>query len=226
MANMLFFELLRLTFMYKVYDLSGKASNYAKDTIIRPLHSPYSMRDTEIKAFLKYFTDIHDNEDVLSKNDKIFLNQVDVDDFKIISYLRKMMNMNPLGTHADVMLKQFQRDLMVDDPKLRAMITLVVKWESLTGNEMKLLVERIKNYGLLHMRHSRLTKDINQFANKKSVYVKDENDKEKKVTPMDVMMGLVTGLAAKWSYDSRQQNKKSFDRLRNKDQATDYEKRK
>lgn len=222
MANLLFFELLRLTFMYKVYDLSASASEYAKQTIIRPMNSPFTMRDTEAKSLLRYFNDVHDNDEKLNKNDKIFLNQVNVDDYKILTYLRKMMNMSPLGTHADIMLKQLQKDLMVDDPKLRAMLTLVLKWETLTGNDMRLLVERIKNFGLLHLRHSKLTKEINKFTNEKSVYVKDEEG-NKKVTPMDVMMGLITGLSAKWSYDSRQRNKKSFERLADKTDATDYE---
>lgn len=222
MANMLFFEVLRLTFMYKVYELSGTASEYAKQTIIRPMSSSFSMRDTEVKSFLRYFQDVYDN-DKLSKNDKIFINQVKVDDFKIMTYLKKMMNLNPLGTHGTIMLRQLQKDLMVDDPKLRAMLTLVVKWESLTGKEMRTLVERIKNYGLLNLRHSQLTKAMNRFTNEKSVYVKDEED-SKKMTPMDVMMGVMTGLAAKWSYESRAKNKKSFERLKDETQATDYEK--
>lgn len=222
MANLLFFELLRLTFMYKVYDLSAIASEYSKQTIIRPMNSPFTLRDTEVKSLLRYFNDIHDNDSVLSKNDNIFLNQVNVDDYKILTYLRKMMNMSSLGTHADIMLKQLQKDLKVDDPKLRAMLTLVIKWETLTGNDMRLLVERIKNFGLLHLRHSKLTKEINKFANEKSVYVKDE-DGNKKVTPMDVMLGLITGLSAKWSYDSRNKNKKSFERLKDTTTAMDYE---
>mgnify|MGYP003725030123 CR=1 FL=1 len=220
MANLLFFEVLRLTFLYKVYDTSGKASDYAKETVIRPMNSGFSMRDTELKSLLLYFNDATSNPN-LSKNDKIFLQRTTLDVGKVLTYCRKIMLLQPLGSQSHIVLKNMKQELNIDDPKLRAMLTLVLKWETLTGEEMRLLVERIKNYGLLHLRQSRLTKVVNSFTKDKSPYVKDENNN--KLTPMDVMLGVMSGMAAKWSYDSRNNNNKSFEKLKSNTQASNYE---
>lgn len=219
MANLLFFEVLRLTFLYKVYETSSTASDYAKRTIVRPMSSPFSMRDTEIKGLLAYFQDINKNKN-LSKNDQIFLNKIDIDVQMVFNYIRRMMNLQELGTISQVTLRHLQKDLAVDDPKLRAMLTLVVKWETLTGDEMRLLIERIKNYGLLHLRNSELTKVINRFAKDKKMSHKND---DRKITPMDVLLGLAAGMAAKGAHDSRARNAKSFSRLKSDTKVGDYE---
>lgn len=213
MANMLFFECLRLTFLYKVYETSSKASEYAKQSVIRPMSSAFSMRDTDIKGILVYFRDI-ENYPKKTKNDEIFLNRIEIDNQKIINYLRRMMIKQDIGSHSTILLKSLQRDLHIDDPKLRAMLTLVLKWDTLSSDDMKLLVERIKNYGLLHMRHSQLSKVMNQFVKQNPNYGDDSEKKDNKITPMDVMLGALSGLAAKWAYDSRKKNQQSFSRLK------------
>lgn len=222
MVNMLFFEILRLTFMYKVYDLAAHASDYSKRTVIRPMNVKFSMRDTDLKAMLKYFNDIESNKN-LSKNDKIYLNRISIDNQRIFMYLRRMMTTRSLDNQDRILLQKLQKDMKVDDPKLRAMLTLVVKWESLTGEEMRLLVDRIKNYGLLHLRNSEMSKAMNKFSKQDSPYVNDEDKKDPRVTPMDVMMGAFTGMAAKWAHDSRARNKQSFSRLHDETKAGRYE---
>lgn len=210
MANLLFFECLRLTFLYKIYETSGKASEYAKQTIIRPLSSSFTMRDTDIKAMLWYF----DNTDKLinkTSNDDIFLNRVNVDNHKIIAFLRRIMQKQDVSMQTDVFLKGLQRDLMIDDPKLRAMLTLVLKWNTLKSSEMDLLVERIKNYGLLNLRRGYLTKVMNRYAQNRP---RDEKKDDSKFTPMDVVMTALSGLTAKWAHDSRKKNQDAFSRFK------------
>lgn len=214
MANMLFFECLRLTFFYKVYETSAQASDYAKATIVRPMSSDFSLRDTELKAMLLYFRDIKDYPRK-TKNDEIFLNRIVVDNQKIFAYIRRMMNGSNIGHNSDIFLKSLQKDLHIDDPKLRAMLTLVLKWDTLSSSEMKLLVERMKNYGLLNMRHSTLSKVMTKFIKKHPNYIKDDEDKKmQKPTVMDAIMLALSGSAAKWAHDSRKRNQQAFDRLK------------
>ncbi len=225
MTEFLYFEVLRLTVMYQIYETIDASVNYAKTTLNRPISIPFGMSDTDLKGILVYFDDVTSGKVSVSQRDQVMLNRVTVETRRIIEYLRKIRNGEDVTTMSAHVLEHLRRTLMIDSPKLRAMAALVSKWANLKSSEMKLLIDKIDHYGTLYLRHSMMTKEFRKLKKVDRLY-QDETDKNKKIniSAGDVLMGLASGMALKWSIDSRNKNRRSFDRLRDKPESRNHRK--
>lgn len=214
MADLLYFELLRLTVLYRVYETSDVANEYARRTLQRPISAPFSMNDTDLKATLLYFYDLKHRDNV-SKKDQILLNRIDVDISSIFNYIRKIQQGQDISTIMPNFLRKMQRSLSIDSPRLRAMKTLVEKWDTLKTKEMKVLLDKMDNYGTLYIRRGELTSEFRKLKKVERFMRKDKDDSKFGIGAGDALLGLASGMALKWALQSRAKNKQSFSRLSN-----------
>lgn len=223
MSEFLYFEMMRLVVMYQIYETIDPAMAYATLTLQRPLSIPFGLHDTDLKGILVYFDEAMSGKVEVSQRDQVLLNRMDVNTRKIYDLLRKMRSGDDITPISGMILEQLRRALVIDSPKLRAMATLVNKWSTLKSSEMKLLIDKMDHYGTLYMRNSSLTKEFRKLKKVPRVY-KSSEDKKINISAGDVLMGLASGLALKWSVDSRKKNKSSFDRLRDTPQSRNHRK--
>lgn len=222
MTEFLYFELLRLTVMYKVYESIDVATEYASRTIIRPLNMPFTLHDTDLKGILLYFDEVSKGSAELERRDQIMMNRVNINMREIYAYLRSIRQGHDISHRSKTFLGKMATGLMIDSPRLRAMATLVNKWQTLKSSEMKKLFDSIDKYGTLYMRKSYLTKHFHSLKNNSSRLFSDKEEKKSPVSAGDAIMGILSGLALKWSIDSRRKNKAAFDRLRSDTKNHDY----
>lgn len=212
MSELLYFELLRITVMYRVYETSDIAHDYATRTINRPLAMPFGMNDTDLKGILLYFYNLKKRTDI-PKKDLILLNRIDVDIEYIFQYVRKIRSGQDISSTMGIFLRRMRRSLNIDSPQLRAMSTLVEKWDTLKSKEMKLLLDKMDKYGTLYIRRGELTSEFRKLKNVNRIVGKGKDEPKPKVTVGDALVGIASGMALKWALGSRAKNRKSFSRL-------------
>lgn len=223
MSELLYFELLRLTVMYRVYETSDVASEYAKRTLQRPLSMPFGMSDTDLKGIILYFYEMKQGAEI-PQRDAILLNRVDVDIEYIFRYLRMIRTGQDISQMMRPFLGRLRRGLGIDSPRLRAMHTLVERWDSLKSKEMKILVDKMDKYGTLYLRRGELTLEFRKLKKVDRLFGRGESDTKPKVSAGDVLLGLASGMALKWAVNSRRKNREAFSRLRQETKPIDFDK--
>lgn len=214
MSEFLYFEIVRLIILYKIYDTAPYASDYAKRTVIRPFSVPFSMVDTDLKAILVYFNNI-DGYRKLNKKESLFLSRLDVDVKNIMNFVKKIQHGMYVGGIEQNFLMKLERNLHLDSPKLRAMSILARRWDRLSSSDMLLLIDKMDNYGSLYLRHSELTRKIHKLKKEhEQMNNKDNEDKEKKsgsLTLGDIFAGAASVGLAKYAYDSRKKTNDAWE---------------
>ena len=175
--NRIFLEMTILNVMYKEYNFSGVAANYAQRTVINSGFHQHKISSTYLYNFLVYITKLSEFE--LSKNDKILLRRTRLDIQEYVRMLRKLSTGAAVIGEMDRFIRKIMKELYIEDNSLRAFARLSINWNRLSIREKKVLVDKLKKYSTINNRRSILTSSLYELDSE----VKIRHEESKNIRP-------------------------------------------
>ncbi|ASV44030.1 hypothetical protein PBI_SCTP2_15 [Salicola phage SCTP-2] len=160
--NKIYFDMIALAIMYKEYEYSEEAANYAKMTVMHSGFNNFKINATELYNSFYYIMNIGEFE--LSKNDTILLKRTSLDVHAYIRLLRKLSSGSLPLTELDRFLKLITKYLYIEDNMLRSLGRLAVNWNRLGIREKRITMDKLSKYGTINYRRSVITQYINEMA--------------------------------------------------------------
>lgn len=196
LTDHLFVSLLSLYAMSNDYNYAPVAKEYAKRT--RQLGNFNNPSPSGTDLYQTIYS-IGKPEGLVDGNEKdqLLLNKVRLDTPKIRRFLDRIKQGNASPSEAQQFFYKLERDLKIQDPKLRASRRLVQNWNTLSSDQQKLAGAQLMRYYRLNARRSDLMPLFAKYAKDQDL---DITDKEKmgigaKVLKTAGLFGIGYGLA-------------------------------
>lgn len=161
--NRLYFSITALGIMYKDYDMSDKAANYAKKTVIYSKYDRHRINATDVYNILAYLSNISESD--LSKKDLILVKRASLDVSFYTRYLRLMMNGSLSVLELDMFIRRITKELYIEDSILKSLGRMSINWNRIGLRDRKLTSEKLYRYGVLKFRRSDMIRHINDLNN-------------------------------------------------------------
>lgn len=149
-----FVSLLSLYAMSQDYDAAPVASKYAKSTISRGSFSQPSPGGTDLYQTL--FTLSKPKGMFKAERDTMLMSKVNFDPNKTKAFLRRMQSGQVTQSEAQSFFFRLEKDLVIQDPKLKAARRLTQNWSGLTTAQRTLVASQLDR----HYRANALRSDM------------------------------------------------------------------
>lgn len=158
----LFVSLLSLYAMSNDYNYAPVAKEYALRTISKGNFATPSPSGTDLYQTIHT---LQKPSGLLSgSKDDMLLNKVRIDDRKIKQFMQGIKTGNITKGQAQQFFFKLERDLAIQDPKLRAARRLAQDWTSLTSAQQQLVGTQLTKYFRTSGRRSDIAPLFNKFA--------------------------------------------------------------
>ena len=164
MTDHLFVGLMSLYVMSNNYEYAPVAKEYANQTIRRGNFNNPSPSGSDL--YQTMHTLIKPNGLIDSEKDKLFMNKVRVDQNRIKRFLRQVQQGNVPAGQAQQFFYKLEKDLAIQDPKLRATRRLVQNWSDLSTQQQQLAATQIDKYYRINGMRSDIRPIFMQYAKK------------------------------------------------------------
>jgi hypothetical protein len=172
----LFVSLLSLYTLSNDFRYAPVAKEYARKTMQNGgFNSPHP-NGTDLYQTL--FTVRKPNGILGSAADTALLDKVKLNDLQIKKFMRGIQTGNITPGEAQAFFFKLERDLAIQDPKLRAARRLAQNWPSLTTAQQQLVTTQISKYYKMHARRSDLNQVFTAFAKDSGLEVDDNQLKK------------------------------------------------
>lgn len=160
-ADHAFVGILSLYVLSQNYDFAPMASEYAKRTIRFGNFNNPSPSGTDL------YQTIHtlQAENIPGEKSTLLFNKIQLQPQRLKTFLLQISKGAVTSSQASVFLTRLERQLAIQDPKLRAARRLIQDWSSLSTNQQTLATTQIAKYYRLNARRSDLMPLFMQFAN-------------------------------------------------------------
>ena len=164
-----FMSMMSLYAMSNDYEYAPVAKEYAKRTIQRGNFGSPSPSGTDFYQTL--FTLKKPNGILGGEKDSLLLNKVKVNDARIKQFMQGIQNGNVTSGQAKAFFFKMEKDLAIQDPKLRATRRLVQDWPTLTTAQRQLVGTQITKYFRTSARRSDIAPLMNTFISKNNLAI-------------------------------------------------------
>lgn len=158
----MFVSILSLYAMSNNYSYAPVAANYAKHTLSRGGFNTPSPSGTDL--YQTIFTMKRPGDLFKSPADGMLSNKVNLDENRLKRFLRGIADGTISSGEASSFLYKLERDLKIQDPKLRAARRLIQDWDTLNTTQQKLAGNQLMQHYRLHGRRSDLMPLFTSFA--------------------------------------------------------------
>ena len=194
LTDHLFVSLLSLYAMSNDYKYAPVAGEYAQRTVQRgnfnnPAPSGSDLYQTifTLKRGDKMFND---------PKDSTLMKKVKVNDTQIKRFLQQLNSGNLNRSQVASFFYKMERDLKIQDPKLRAARRLVQDWENLNTQQRQLVGTQLNRYYRTSARRSDLNPIFGKFAKDNALVIGDDKKKKIRNTVLALGAGIAAGYAA------------------------------
>jgi hypothetical protein len=115
---------------------------------------------------------------VNSEADNLLMAKVKVNNFKIKKFMRDVQTGKITPGEAQEFFYKMEKDLAIQDPKLRAARRLTQNWSTLTTSQRQLVSTQLSRYYKMNARRSDMAPLFTQFAKDSSLAVSDSKAKK------------------------------------------------
>jgi hypothetical protein len=190
LTDHLFVSLMSLYAMSKDYNYAPIAQKYAQQTTMRGGFNSPAPGGTDV--YQTMYSLKHPELFKGNEKDVSLLGKVRVDDKKIKRFLDQMRSGNVNKGQAQAFFFKLERDLAIQDPKLRAARRLTQDWDTLTTQQQQLVGSQLMKYFRTSARRSDLFPTYSKFAKDNSLDI----SKEKKSSIKRAVVGGAAAFAA------------------------------
>ena len=161
-ADHLFVSLLSLYAMSNNYDYAPVAKEYAKQTNRRGNFNTHSPSGSDLYQTMN--TLLKPEGLAGSAKDDLLMNKINVDQVRIRRFLKNLEQGNASQSQAQQFFYKLEKDLAIQDPKLRATRRLVQDWNSLSTQQQTLAATQIDRYYRMNGMRSDIRPLFTKFA--------------------------------------------------------------
>ena len=122
-----------------------------------------------------------------AERDKMLMNKVRVDMPRIKRFLNDVKRGNVSKGQAQQFFFKLERDLKIQDPKLRAARRLTQDWETLSSQQRQLVGTQLNRYYRMNARRSDMNPLFTNFAKDENLLISDQ---EKKSIKQRIVRGV------------------------------------
>ena len=185
LTDHLFVGLMSLYAMSNDYKYAPVAKEYAKRTAQFGNFNRPSPSGTDLYQTL--YSIQRPEELMPAERDKMLMNKVKVDMPRIKRFLNNVKRGNVSQSEAQQFFFKLERDLKIQDPKLRAARRLTQDWEKLSTQQRQLVGTQLNRYYRMNARRSDLNPLFSNFAKDENLLI---NDQEKKSIKQRIVRGI------------------------------------
>ena len=109
-----------------------------------------------------------------SEADKLLLNKVNVEQKRIRTFLKQIESGKINSGQAQAFFYRLEKNLAIQDPKLRAARRLVGEWDTLNTTQRQLAATQLTKYFRLNARRSDLNPIFTKYANEQGLEITDK----------------------------------------------------
>ena len=164
-----FMSMMSLYAMSNDYEYAPVAKEYAKRTLSRGNFGNPSPSGTDLYQTL--FTLKKPSGLLGGEKDNLLMSKVRVNDARIKQFMQGIQNGNLTSGQAQAFFFKLEKDLAIQDPKLRATRRLVQDWSSLTTAQRQLVGTQMTKYFRQQGKRSDLAPLMNSFISKNKLAV-------------------------------------------------------
>ena len=185
LTDHLFVGLLSLYAMSNDYNYAPVAKEYAKRTTQLGNWNNPSPSNTDM--YMTLYSLQRPDTLLKSERDQLLMNKVRIDGVKIKRFLNQIKTGNITPGQAQQFFFKMERDLKIQDPKLRAARRLTQDWNTLTTQQQQLVATQLNRHYRLNARRSDLMPLFTKYANDSDLLLRDQ---EKKTIKQRVLRGI------------------------------------
>jgi len=171
----LFVSLLSLYAMSNDYRYAPVASEYARRTISRGSFNSPSPGGTDL--YQTIFSLQRPGEMFNGKADDMLMGKVNIDANRLKRFIRGIEQGNISSQEAGAFLYKLERDLKIQNPKLRAARRLTQDWDTISSTQQKLVVNQLMQHYRLNGRRSDIMPLFSSFAKENNLEM-DQQEKQ------------------------------------------------
>lgn len=190
LTDHLFASLLGLYAMSNDYEYAPVAKEYARRTMSRGNFNMPSPGGTDV--YQTIYTALHPELVSGKDKDELLMGKVHVDDARIKMFLKQMASGQVDSGKAKSFFYKLERDLKIEDPKMRAARRLVQDWDTLNTQQRQLVGTQLFRYFRTSARRSDMFPIFSQFVKHNNLAISDE----KKSAIKDTIIATAAGAAA------------------------------
>lgn len=144
LTDHLFVSLMSLYMMSNNYEYAPVAKGYANQTIRKGNFNTPSPSGSDV--YQTMHTLLKPDGLIGSEKDKLLMNKVKIDQTRIKRFLRQIEQGNVPAGQAQQFFYKLEKDLAIQDPKLRATRRLVQNWNDCSTQQQQLAATQIDRY--------------------------------------------------------------------------------
>ena len=161
LSDHLFVSALSLVVMSNDYNYAPQAQTYAARTAQLGSFNRPSPGGTDLYQTIY---SLQNPSFMTNPKDKLLMNRITIDGPKISKFVKQMRSGNLSSQQARTFLFKLEKDLAIQDPKLRAARRLVQDWGSLTTAQQQLAASQIGRHFVLNAKRSDLAPMFHKYA--------------------------------------------------------------
>ena len=192
LTDHLFVSLLSLYAMSNDYNYAPVAKEYARRTMTRGNFNSPSPGGTDL--YQTAYSAMHP-ELLTKEKDAMLMGKVNVDQIRIKRFLNQVKTGNVDSGQAKAFFYKLERDLKIQDPKLRAARRLTQDWDTLTTQQRQLVGTQLQRYFRTSARRSDLYPMFSEFAKDNNLVVTDKQKSSIKGAIIATAAGAAAGYA-------------------------------
>jgi hypothetical protein len=166
LTNHLFVSLMSLYMMSNNYEYAPVAKAYANQTMRKGNFNTPAPSGSDV--YQTMHTLLKPDGLVSGEKDKLLLNKVRIDQIRIKRFLKQIEQGNVPAGQAQAFFYKLEKDLAIQDPKLRATRRLVQNWNDCSTQQQQLAASQLDRY----FRQNGMRSDLKPLFNR---YTKDNN---------------------------------------------------
>lgn len=166
LTDHLFVSALSLFVMSKDYDYAPTAQAYAARTAQYGAFNKPSPGGTDLYQTIY---SLQHPDFLKSQKDKLLMNRVNIDGSKITKFVKQMRSGNLTQQQAKTFLFKLEKDLAIQDPKLRAARRLIQDWDRLNTTQQQLAASQLTRHFKLNAKRSDLAPTFNRYVKDKGL---------------------------------------------------------
>lgn len=172
LTDHLFVSLLSLFAMSNDYKYAPVASAYAQRTSQMGNYNRPSPSGTDL--YQTIYSLQRPNEMFKGERDSMLMGKVNVDTNKIRRFVNGIKTGNVSSQQASQFFFKLERDLKIQDPKLRAARRLIQDWPTLTTQQQQLATTQLMKHFRLNGRRSDIMPLVGSFAKDNNLVISDK----------------------------------------------------
>lgn len=193
LTDHLFVSLLSLYAMSNDYEYAPKAKEYARRTMTMGNFNNPSPGGTDV--YQTIFSSLRPELLGKKEKDQMLMDKVNIDQTRIKRFLNGIKTGNIDSGQAKSFFYRLERDLKIEDPKLRAARRLTQDWNKLSTQQRQLVGTQLGRYFTMNARRSDLFPLFSQFARHNNLLISDEKKSSIKSAVIATAAGAAAGYA-------------------------------